>query len=390
MRGFVSKSVAMAALVAAIAVPAASAKSAATVKLSLVPLPKSALGVPGQLPLQRDSGTVSDAIAASNASGKVSPRRVKALGRVTGYLLDYGTPFGAGAGVHQAQTEVDQYKSAADATKALAFWKKDEVKIAALRKLGFDISVRKLSLAGAGSAHWAYLGTVRVKGLQPVYAVDEQAQEGNYLLDVSASGGSASAVEALAPKLTKKIDARLRLGLAGKLGGRPVKLLPPLKAGPPPHGPKPTSLVLKSTDVGSGQVTVRQKAYTKNSDAISEYDLEMAPAGSYAFLAQSIVVFDSSLAAKYYSAIFGSALASAAVGGGGKFQPTPVDLSSVGDNAYGELIHVQVNGQDVYEGVVVLSRGAILDSVVVASQAQIAESDLQQLAQAAANRLNAG
>lgn len=65
-----------------------------SVNMALVPVPKSALGPAGHsLPLARDSGTVSNALAASESSGDVTPKQLNKLGRVGGYLLDYGNPF---------------------------------------------------------------------------------------------------------------------------------------------------------------------------------------------------------------------------------------------------------------------------------------------------------
>ena len=76
-----------AALVAAVFVPAAAASSPHRVTLSLVPLPKSALGATGRsLALTHDSGVVSNVDAAGNSvSGTTST--FKNLGRVTGYDL---------------------------------------------------------------------------------------------------------------------------------------------------------------------------------------------------------------------------------------------------------------------------------------------------------------
>lgn len=100
-----------AALAAAILVPvSASAQSASQVKLALVPLPKSALGAAGRpLPLARDSGVTSNQTEAGNASGNVSAKQLTRLGRVSGYMLDYGNEFGDAAGIRQIQTEIEQY-----------------------------------------------------------------------------------------------------------------------------------------------------------------------------------------------------------------------------------------------------------------------------------------
>src|SRR5262249_43365958 len=108
----------LAALVAAVLVPCTSASSASQIELAVVPPPKAPLGpAVHSLPLAHDSGGVSNAEAANEANGMVTAAQLKALGRVGGYLLDYGNPFGSSAGVSEIQTEVDRYRTAADARK---------------------------------------------------------------------------------------------------------------------------------------------------------------------------------------------------------------------------------------------------------------------------------
>ena len=116
------------ALGAAILVPAASASRTHRVELPLVPLPKSALGTSARvLGLSRDSGVVSNAVAASNAVS-ATPRTLQKLGRVTGYDLTYGDPFSGRTGVTEIESSVERYRTAADARRGLAFWRKDDAK----------------------------------------------------------------------------------------------------------------------------------------------------------------------------------------------------------------------------------------------------------------------
>jgi hypothetical protein len=58
------------------------------------------------LSLAPDSGTDSNAHSASQATGNVTAKRLKRLGRISGYLLDYGTPFSDSPAVSEIQTEV--------------------------------------------------------------------------------------------------------------------------------------------------------------------------------------------------------------------------------------------------------------------------------------------
>jgi hypothetical protein len=382
-----------AALIAAVLVPAAaSARSESQLELALVPLPKSALGsVARPLPLARDSGVASNAIEASDASGNVTAEQLQRLGRVSGYMLDYGNPFGDGSGIRQIQTEIEQYRTSGEARKGLGFWRREELDNASLKQLGVDFSTKKLQLAGIPGPHWVYAGTAAIKGLEPIHGVDAQFEHGQYLLDVSVAAGSNAAAARLVPKIARAFYRRFQLALSGRLRAKPVALPRPLKPGPPAHGPKPAALVLRKADLG-GSATVVHKGYSnpKNAEdptALSAYDLAIAPAGSLTALSQELLVGGSTLEAQYFGAIGLSAVASS-LGKGAKV--SAVDLGSVGDKARGEIIHATVQGQSAYEAAVVLSHGAYLDLFVAVSTSAFTGASVQGLAQAAAKRLDAG
>ena len=372
-------------------VPLGSGASTTSVNMALVPVPKSALGAAGHsLPLARDSGVVSNALAASESSGDVSPRRLQKLGRVSGYLLDYGNPFGDSPGVREIQTEIDRYRSTADARRGLAFWRRDELNNTHLKKLGLNFSLKKLRLSGIPGPHWAYAGSALMKGLKPVTGVDAELQDGRYILDVSVSAGTNAAAARLVPGIARKLDQRLKLALAGQLHGKPVSLARALKPGPPPHGPKPAVLALHANDLGAAKVV--HKGYSPPKDALdpnalSVYDLDLSPAGSYIVVSQELLVGASKLEAQYFGAIATSAVA-AGLGKVGKV--TPVTLTGIGDNARGELLQVRVSGRTVYVAVVVLTHGSYLDFVDAASASPPTATDVHQLAQLAAKRLDRG
>lgn len=381
----------VAALSTAVLVPAASASRAQRVNLALVPLPKSALGAAARhLPIARDSGVVSNSEAASQATGDVTARQLKRLGRVTGYLLDYGDPFGSASGIREVQTEIDRYRSPAAARKGLEFWRRDEVKTPPLKKFGIHFSVKRQRLSGLPKPNWVYGGTISIKGLKPLQGVDAKFQHGPYLLDISISAGSISAGSRLVPTVARHLDRRLRLALAGHLRATPVQLPHPLRPGPPAHGPKPAALVLRTADLGKSAKVLHQ-GYAKpkgsfDENALSVYGLTMTSGGPFAFLSQEALVGGSKLEVQYFAAI----VASGAAAGAGSGKATPVDLSGVGDNARGELLKVVINGQTAYEAAVVLVRGSYLDFVVAASASPLSAADVRNLAGLAAKRLNSG
>ena len=130
-----------AALVAAVLVPSASASHHRhTVKLALVPLPKSALGpAAASFSLAYDSGPVSNANAAAHTSDATA-KTFKKLGRLAGYGLEYGNAFTGAAGVTDVRTNVEVYKTARDARRALVFWKKEDAALSKLNNPGLLVT----------------------------------------------------------------------------------------------------------------------------------------------------------------------------------------------------------------------------------------------------------
>ena len=382
-------------LAAAVLVPAATASTTASVKLALVPLPKSALGAAGRhLPIAHDSGVVPNAQAASYASGHVTAKQLQRLGRVSGYLLDYGTPFGSSPGVHEIQTGIDRYRSTADARRGFAFWRRDELKFPQLTGGGIHFSVKKLNLAGLAKPNWAYAGSVSIKGLKPVHGVDAEIQYGPYLLDISVGAGSTAAAARLVPTIARLFYARFRAALAGRLHASPVAVPPALKPGPPPRGAKPESLVLRPADFGTGS-SVLHRGYVKpkgslDENALSVYDQTISSQNYFPVVSQEVLVGSSKLEMQYFGAIVLSAGVGSGTGSGKGVKVTPVALGGVGDNARGELAQVAINGQTVHEAALVLTRGAYLDFVIEASPTALTAADVHKLAGLAARRLDAG
>ena len=68
-----------------------------------------------------------------------------------------------------------------------------------------------------------------------------------------------------------------------------------------------------------------------------------------------------------------------------------MDLSAVGDNATGGIVSIaQPQQPTIYLTVIALSAGQASDLILAGSQSQLQASDVANLAQTAANRLNAG
>ena len=371
-RGFLA-----AALAAAVLVPTASASRPHRVKLALVPLPKSALGPAAHaFSLAHDSGPVSNADAASHTADATAAT-FKKLGRLTGYALEYGNAFTGATGVTDVRTSIERYRTAADAKRALPFWKKEDSKLQALDNPGFSVTSIpvKVPAPAARTSHFAYLTSYSASNIAPVSGIDEQVADGRYVLDVIVTAGTASTAQALAPKLAKKLDARLRLALRGRLHGTPARL-PKLKAGPPPGGPDPSVLALRKSDL-VGKATVNQ-GYVVDPAAISDYSVFMVPAGQFDALDQEIEWYPVANEASFF-ADFENAAALAHKG------TTALDLGALGDGAQGSV----TQGKSLSTGQVFFSTGRLAVFVFVGSQGAIKSDDVTSVAQAAANRIEA-
>lgn len=373
---------------AAVLAPSAVARSHVTVKLPLVPLPASSIGsVAKALPLQHDSGVVSNATAAADSFGATTAYFNK-LGRVTGYALDYGDGFSKAPGVTEVQSEVDRYKTTHDANNGILFWRLDDSVIGALGKYGFQVSEHAFPVPKLGRVRFGDEWTGTVPGVAPNSVATVQVADGTYVLSVDVGAASVATAKALATTLVKKLDARLHQALAGHLHGTPAKLPAKLKAGPPQGGPDLSTLPLTTTDLGQGTVT--DQGYNVDPQALSDYGVDMQPGGSFDLLSQEIEWYPTADAATFLSAFREAGLAALFSAPTGS-QFTPVDLSSVGDDARGAIIQVKTTtGSTAYLALVALAKGEATDLILGESRSTAPQaSDLTNLAQLAANKLNA-
>ena len=365
------------ALAALLLVPAASATRSHHVRLAVVPLPKSAIGAAAaSFPVAYDSGRISNAEAASH-SPDATTKTFKKLGRLDGYALEYGNAFTGDAGVTYVRTAVDRYATAADARRALAFWKKEDAALSRLDNPSFSVTSVpvKLPRPASGTTHFAYLTSYSASNIVPVSGIDEQIADGRYVLDVIVTAGTASVAEALAPNLAQKLVARFRLERRGRLHAAPVKL-PRQKAGPPPGGPDLSALRFRASDL-VGKVTVG-RGYVVDPAAISDYSVFMLPAGQFDVLDQEIEWYPVANEASFY-ADFANATTLARHGS------TALDLSGIGDGAQGSV----TAGASFDTGQVFFSSGRLAEFIFVASQDAIDSKDVLSLAQVAASRIDA-
>jgi hypothetical protein len=361
---------------AALLAPTASANRPNTLNLALVPLPKSAIGAAAAaFSLSHDSGPVSNSNAAAHTAD-ATPKTFKKLGRVNGYGLEYGNAFTGAADITDVRTSIEEYKTFADARRALAFWEKNDAGLSRLNTPGFSVTSTPVQLPApaAKTSHIAYLTSYSAANIAPVSGIDEQVADGRYVLDVIVTAGDPAAAEALAPALAAKLDARFRLWRKARLHAKPVRLLRQ-KAGRPPGGPDLSALALRKSDL-VGKVSV-SKGYVVDPTAISDYSVFMLPAGKFDALDQEIEWFPVANEASFY-ADFENAVALSTHG------TTALDLSAVGDGAQGSVTAGSFSGGQVF-----LASGRLAEFIFTGKQGPISSAAVTSVAQAAANRIDA-
>ena len=367
----------VASLAGLLLVPAASASRPHGVKLALVPLPKSVLGPAARtFSVAHDSGPVSNASAASHTPD-ATKATFRKMGRLGGYALEYGNAFTGAVGITDVRTSIEQYKTPADARRALAFWKKEDAALSKLDNPNFSVTSLpvKVPAPAAGTSHFAYLTSYSAANIVPVSGIDEQIADGRYVLGVIVTAGTASDAVALAPNLAKKLVARFRQARRGHLHAKPVRL-PKLKAGPPRGGPDLSVLALRKTDL-VGKVNV-SKAYVVDPAAISDYSVFMLPAGPFDALDQEIEWFPVANEASFFADFENAALLS-------QQGTTALDLSTVGDGTQGSV----TVASDFSLGQVFLSTGRLAEFIFMVSEGSMSPDAVTSVAQAAANRIDA-
>ena len=384
MRGLLFKGFAVASLVAVVAVPAASARSAGVrVRLSVLPLPASMLGPAAKsLPLQGDSGAIGNKSTYAQAI-PLTPNRYfvtaplvpGAHGRIGGYALDYGHGASGGGGVTEVWTSVDKYKTSAAANKGLAVWRRWETNRflgSALHGAALWVTNKKLKPAALGSARFAVLAAYSGQNIAPLFGVDEQFTEGRYEADVTVWAGTLQATEQLAPKLAKNLDTRIKRALAGRLHAQPVKLPPQPQVGPPPGGPDLAPLALNATDL-NGQATTVQHRYLLDRLALAFYQVVMQPAGQFDQLQQGIVWYATANEAGFTNDVLAD-----------QFGPASLDLSGIGDGAWGVLD----NGSAQGAAVLFFSSGQLEEFVLLTSPNAVQPAQAKSIAQSVADKIN--
>jgi hypothetical protein len=369
------------ALVAAVLLPAAASAKPAhhRLRLALVPLQTAQLGPAGaSLPIAFDSGRVSDAEAGS---------LLKKLGRVDGYLLDYGDPFTGGTGVTSIETQVERYRTPKGARKALGYWKQiDLLQALVYREIGISVGAHVFKTPSVGSAHFAYLMPLRIPNADPVYTVDEVATSGGFVLHATTYAGTASAAERLAPVLTSRLVHRLHRLLGGQLHATPAKLPHLPVAGPPPGGPDLSQLVVGPADF-TGPATVIDQGYEVDPSAISSYAIGLQPAGPFAALQDSITWYANANEATWSGTLIGDILTAGGSGSG----TTVVDVSTVGDNAHAAILSGQdQSGAPIAFAFVSMWRGQAVEIALAQGPTTMQPSEVQALAQAMATHFDAG
>lgn len=395
-------------LAGALLVPATTASAShprARIRLASVPLQTAQLGPAGaSFALNSDSGSISSEgylVVEVDAEGGATLGTYESVvagtsGLIGGYVLDYGDPYTGSAGVTGIRSSVAEYKTRADARKGLAAARQEDAYLKnELASPYLTVTEKAIKPSLVGQARFGYLATQAAPNLNPIVRLDEQVAAGRFVLDLTVTAGSASAAETAASRLVRVLHRRLQLMLGGHATGTPAPRPPRLHAGQAPGAPDLSTMVLQPADVGQSHSIYLFEGYSAAPPALSFYDMTLQPAGTYGYLDQQIGWWPTATEATY-AQIYGAANASGGFGIAIGFAPhassrggvtvTPVDLSSVDDPATGYL----VTGPGESDALVTVTNGQAGESIVGASHGTLHVSDVQSLAQAAADRLDAG
>jgi len=144
---------------------------------------------------------------------------------------------------------------------------------------------------------------------------------------------------------------------------------------------------LQPSDVGQSHWVNVFQGYTAAPPALSDFVMFASPAGTYDYLRQQIGWWPTATEAIYGETYGGISSFSA---GFSFFGPgasgSPVDLSAVGDNAIGYLD----TGDWGSSVSITLTNGQAGTSISAESDSTLTAADVQSLAQAAADRFDAG
>jgi hypothetical protein len=403
------KRVALIAVVAAVAlVPTAAASTAhhhAKLRLALVPLQAAQLGPAGaSLALNYDSGAIASdgsmefELDSGNGGFGIFESDSSPRGLMGGYALDYGDPFTGSTGVTDVRSSVEEYKTRGDARRGLSAARHEDAFLADfLGSPYFHVTQKRIRPAKVGQRRFGYLITEAAPNLNPIVRLEQQVTAGRFVLSLTVTAGSVSAAQDVAPHLLRVLHRRLQLRLGGHVGGTTPPSPPKVHFGQAPGGPDLSATILQPPDVGQPHAVNLIQGYSLALPALSDFAMTLSPAGTYQALQQQIGWWPTATEATY-GEIYGTGnpgygfgivifidFAGHTVTGGGE-TITPVDLSSVQDPATGYL----VTGDGESDALVTLTNGQAGDSIYATSKSTLQASDVVNLAQAAANRLDAG
>jgi hypothetical protein len=192
-------------------------------RLTLMPLPRAALGADAaRLVLARDSGVDTNVDAARHAGGGVTAAELARGGRISGYTLDFVAPPDAlhvGPALLEVQTIAELYRGAAAASKGLAFWR--AVTAAIDRTSTSNLAVSEVPF-GTRLADGAYgfVLTYTVAGKPVARLGDVVFRTGRLLGAVFVTATTEAGLRARTVALARTLEARMKQVRSGKIRAR--------------------------------------------------------------------------------------------------------------------------------------------------------------------------
>jgi hypothetical protein len=239
-------------------------------KLRLMPLPRSSYGASAAA-FRTDSGWLdNEQTAAADIDPTMTAAKLDRMGRITGYSVGFTeraqtSPSGR---LINVSSVVDLFRSENGATRYLA-----HVASEFRPYHGKNLDLDHVSTFPVGELRGAQGVNLRVRTpSQTTWVTSVQFQEGVVTANVGLVRTDGRDIRADARILAAALDRRIRGVLAGTVHDSPLpKPTPKLGGfGPPPGGPNPALMAIRSTDF-SPPLKVLSHFYKRNSTDFAEY-----------------------------------------------------------------------------------------------------------------------
>ena len=280
----------------------------------------------------------------------------------------------SGGRLFEVETEIEQYGTAAQATRGLGLWRKDETNHSRDKAIGATISLTWFKAPGLGKGSFADGGTVSLKGVPTFAGADVDFRVGAYVGRVTIEGRNLADVRTSGRP--RRAGAASPGCSACWRGGSPARRRRCRR--PAGRTAARTSRRWRSARGTSPPRTSRSQGYQLDRDfnPVAEYVRELSPAGTIASFNETVALFRDPAQARSVLVVLRATLSNkqarkAIVGGKGSYDPHPVPVRA-GDDSFGLLgVASDGTGRRAYIAYTVIRVGRTIEITVIGSPTTI-------------------